>query len=83
MARIVAAAQRARLTETAFIAESAVRAATDMPAPPPITTARRRATQQLCATVIAIQDALTNCEDADLIALADRLNAEVLGLLRR
>jgi uncharacterized protein (DUF1778 family) len=60
MAGIRVAAQRAHLTETGFIAESAVQAAFDMPAPTALSTSRELAIDRLAAAVVQLQNTLAD-----------------------
>ena len=59
MAAIQIAAKRAHLTDTGFIAESAVQAAFGMPAPTALSTTRELAAERLAAAVVQLQNELT------------------------
>jgi secreted protein with Ig-like and vWFA domain len=82
MAAIQVAAKRAHLTETGFIAESAVQAAFDMPAPTFLSSARELATERLAAAITQLQDTLPAQGYDDVTARLDWMCDEILKLRR-
>jgi hypothetical protein len=69
---LTVAAHRARLTETGFVAESAMAAARRRPSPNQL--------RGLAAIAFDIQDAATSCGERELVELADRLFADIIKL---
>ena len=80
MTAIHAAAKRAHLTDTGFIAESAVQAAFNMPAPTALSADRELATLRLAAAVVQLQDALVEHCAVDVSARVDWMCGEILKL---
>lgn len=80
MATIQIAAERAHLTDTGFIAESAVQAALGMPTPAALSTTLELATERLAGAVVQLQDTLTEAAPDDIRAQLDWVGAEVMKL---